>query len=283
MKSIFSDLKKDGFINIEYPENVRSSVEETAQAWKNFCAQDKKSKDIFPYTDEGGGYEFKDELGAGKDLKENFHMHLEVADNLAGLAATGSDAAKAFIASGKKLLEDTYNFSKDVLEKIEEESGVVGLAERALRLQKKWTLRFLHYLPGAPVGAEIASTHPDKGCITLHLYESAGGLEYYWKNKWQDMPVGVDYTASIGGMGLQYATKCEIKATNHRVIATEETARDGRYSMVIFMPIADVPGYDKERNGRTQDLILNRGVGFNYDMTFPEFQKLFKEDKLTLG
>lgn len=280
MQSILSDLKKDGFINIQYPESVRKSVEGTSVAWKKFCTAETTVKESFHYSEVAeAGYEFKGVVGVGKDLKENFHMTPKSISNLEGIAAkTGNQDATNFIISGKKLFEDTYEFVKDVLLKIEEESGIVGLAERGLRLQGDWIIRFLHYLPGMPVGNEIAATHPDKGSVTLHLYESDGGLQYFWDGVWKDMPVSSEYTASIGGMGLQYATECQVKATNHRVIATENTSKEGRYSIVMFIPVADVPEYDKERYGRTQDVILKEGVGFNYNLTFPEFKEYFKQN-----
>ena len=276
MQQILASLKKDGFINISYPGNVRSAVEETANAWKDFCDLPIEAKQAFPYNEKiEGGYEFKGEVALGKDLKENFHITPKSISELKILGGSNS-VAQSLIDASEKLFSNLAPFTNDVLEKLEEESGVTGLTERTNRMKDSWVLRFLHYLPGMPAGHEIASTHPDKGSITLHLYESADGLEYFWNDKWMSMPVGVDYTASIGGMGLQYATQCEVKATNHRVVATEETSKNGRYSMVMFLQIAEVPNYDKEKNGRLQDVLLSRGLGFNYNMTFDEFKTLFK-------
>lgn len=280
MQGIFSNLKKDGFINIDYPVDVRSAVESTEKAWQDFCTLPLEEKDKFIYSEKGeraeSGYEFKTEQGTGKDLKENFHVNPASVSTLEEIAA-GSEEADEFIKSSKNLFEKINPFVKEVLEKIESESGVTGLAERAIRLQHTWVLRFLHYLPGVPVGQDLAAVHPDKGSITLHLYESADGLEYLWDGQWKPLYVGADYTASIGGMGLQYATKCEVKATNHRVVATEKTSRNGRYSIVMFIPLADVPPYNKDKNGRLQDVILERGEGFNYNMSFDEFKTLFQE------
>ncbi len=219
MQQILASLKKDGFINIDYPANVRGAVEETARAWKGFCDLEMNEKQIFPYNEKiEGGYEFKGEIALGKDLKENFHITPKSISELKSLAGSNA-AANGFIDASEKLFSNITPFTNEVLEKLEEESGVVGLAERSKRMADSWVLRFLHYLPGMPAGHEIASTHPDKGSITLHLYESADGLEYFWNDEWKSMPVGVDYTASIGGMGLQYATKCEVKAKNHCVVA----------------------------------------------------------------
>ncbi len=277
MQQIFASLKKDGFININYPADVRNAVEETAKAWNNFCALDKSVKESFIYNDDlHAGYEFKGEAGLGKDVKENFHITQRGLSEIEEIA-NKNESAKDFIESGKRMIDAINPFVKEVLQKIEEESGISGLADRAMKVRDQWITRFLHYFPGMPAGHEIAAVHPDKGSITLHLYESADGLEYYWNGVWHPMPVGVDYTAAIGGMGLQYATKCEIKATNHRVVATEKTSKEGRYSMVMFIQLADIPGYDKERNGRLQDVILNKGLGFNYSMSFEEFKTFFKD------
>ncbi len=278
MQQIFADLKKDGFININYPSNVRSAVEETAKAWENFCNLDKSIKEAFVYSDDlHAGYEFKGVVGLGKDVKENFHITQNGLAELEAVAAK-NESAKDFLESGKRMIAAINPFVKEVLQKIEEESGIVGLADRALKVSNQWITRFLHYFPGMPAGYEIAAAHPDKGSITLHLYESAEGLEYFWDGKWMPMPVGVDYTASIGGMGLQYATECKVKAANHRVVATEKTSKEGRYSMVMFIQLADIPAYDKDKNGRLQDVILNKGLGFNYGLTFEEFKGFFKQD-----
>lgn len=278
MQQILANLKKDGFININYPRNVRSAVEETAKAWKDFCTLDKSVKEAFVYNDDlHAGYEFKGEAGLGKDVKENFHITKNGLSEIEGIV-DNNPSAKDFIESGKRMIDAISPFVKDVLQKIEEESGISGLADRAVQVNDKWITRFLHYFPGMPTGQEIAAVHPDKGSITLHLYESADGLEYFWDGSWLPMPVGVDYTAAIGGMGLQYATKCEVKATNHRVVATDKTSKEGRYSMVMFIQLANIPSYDKDKNGRLQDVILNKGLGFNYGMTFEEFQTLFKKE-----
>lgn len=276
MQQILANLKKDGFININYPVDVRSVVEEGAKAWENFCALDKSVKEAFVYNDDlHAGYEFKGEAGLGKDIKENFHITERGLPEIESIVAK-NESAKDFIESGKRMIAAINPFVKEVLQKIEEESGISGLADRAMKVSDHWITRFLHYFPGMPAGHEIAAAHPDKGSITLHLFESADGLEYFWDGKWSPMPVGVDYTASIGGMGLQYATKCEVKATNHRVVATEKTSKEGRYSMVMFIQLADIPSYNKEEKGRLQDVILNEGLGFNYGLSFEEFGKYFQ-------
>ncbi len=46
----------------------------------------------------------------------------------------------------------------------------------------------------------------------------------------------------------------------------------------MFIQIVGFPDYDKERNGRLQDVLLKNGLGFNYKMTFDEFKTLFRPE-----
>ena len=136
-----------------------------------------------------------------------------------------------------------------------------------------WFLRFIHYFGGRREDDEIATSHADKCGFTLHLMESDPGLQFLdFQNKWNDVPVSTGETVIIPGMRLQYRSKNELKALYHRVVATPETAEAGRFSMVLFVHLCRTPEYDKKRAGRLQEF----PPGFNYEMPFEEFSKLFK-------
>lgn len=123
------------------------------------------------------------------------------------------------------------------------------------------------------MGEEIASSHVDKSAFTLHLYESHPGLERLsYDGGWESMPVSEGETAIIPGMRLQYRSENRIKATCHRVVATETTAAVGRFSAVCFIHPKNTPEYDKASAGRLQEF----GPGFNYTLPWNEFSRLFK-------
>ncbi len=135
-----------------------------------------------------------------------------------------------------------------------------------------WFVRFLHYFGGRKEGDEIATPHVDKSGFTLHLYESDPGLQYLdFAKQWRDMPVSLGETAIIPGMRLQYRSQNRLKAIYHRVIATEKVAQQGRFSVVCFIHLKNTPEYNKQKAGRLQEF----PPGFNYDMPFSEFSKLF--------
>lgn len=125
------------------------------------------------------------------------------------------------------------------------------------------------------VGDETASAHVDQSAFTFHLYESDPGLQglTFDEKKWIDIPVSAGETVIFPAMQMQLRSKGEIRALCHRVIATECTAKHGRYSAVCFVQLKRTAKYDKDRCGRLQE----RKPGFNYDMPNAEFSKLFTD------
>ena len=98
------------------------------------------------------------------------------------------------------------------------------------------------------------------------------GLQHFtFEKEWEDMPVSSGETVIIPGMRLQYRSHNELKAVYHRVVATKETARTGRFSIVCFIHPKNTAQYNKEKAGRLQEF----QPGFNYEMSFEEFAKLF--------
>jgi hypothetical protein len=85
------------------------------------------------------------------------------------------------------------------------------------------------------------------------------------------MPVDEKQTVIIPAVQLQLIAKGKLKALYHRVIATDQTAKVGRYSMVCFIPFQNTPMYNKKAYGSMQ----THGVGFNYDQSHDEFRRLF--------
>lgn len=275
MNKSLNNLETEGFVNVPYPKDLRMAVEESAKVWKEFCALDESTKTSFPYISADGmgvGYELKKTPGANLDLKEDFHFTPGTSSDLQKSTASNPVANKLVLSAGKLtgLLKPlVVNFAKEM----EESFGLEGFAREIEESEDQWFLRFLHYFGDRKEGEEIATAHADKSGFTLHLYESDPGLQYLDRNyAWKDMNVSEGETAIIPGMRGQYRSKGRLKATFHRVVATSETAKRGRFSMVVFVHPKNTPQYDKARGGRLQEF----QPGFNYEMPFEEFAKLFK-------
>ena len=262
---------------ISYPQNVRQSVEQTVAIWQNFCALPESTKIKFPYNSNNGmgvGYELKKTSGANLDVKEDFHFAPGAEQWILDTAKSlDNPEVSHFVETAKGLVEIVEPLVLNFANHAEKEFGLKDLAKDTADAKPQWFIRFLHYFGNRKDGDEIATPHADKSGFTLHLYESDPGLQYLdAKKQWQDMPVSPNETVIIPGMRFQYRSRGNIKAVYHRVIANEKTAREGRYSIVCFVHFTRTPAYDKQRAGRLQEF----QPGFNYEMPFEEFARLFK-------
>ncbi len=268
------ELRKLGLSNVDYPDNLRGIVERAVASWKDFCSLTREEKGLFAFLEDthgdGCGYELKEEKGAGKDLKENFHVTLHQSERLEKIALGRSFL---FLQDAKNLLDRMEPIILQYAASLEKEFGLKGLEEEVKLSKPYWTLRYLHYFGNQSEGAEIAAPHADKGGFTLHLYESDEGLQYYSLDKpeWNDMPVNEKQTVIIPSMQLQLISKGELKALYHRVVATNQTAHTGRYSMVCFITLENFPKYRKKDFGNMQ----SHQTAFNYAMPAQEFSQLF--------
>ncbi|PCI27589.1 hypothetical protein COB55_05490 [Candidatus Wolfebacteria bacterium] len=261
----------DGATTIPYNPNLELAVSEAEQSWRSFCNLTLEQKKGFPYI-ENVGYEHKDESN-GSDLKENFHVTIGALRRLAReMAKTNCPEATKFIASVTALAEFMEEAVREYCEFLEKKYEITGIADRILRNKGGWTFRFLHYFPGTTSGKEIAAPHADKGGFTFHLRESTGGIQYLNPDKsWESIAVLEDETVLFSGMQMQFASAGKVIALCHRVVANEISEAEGRFSVVCFVDMANTPSYDKKTHGRMQD----HEPGFNYEMSFEEFSKLF--------
>lgn len=271
------DLGSVGFCAVEYPDKLQRAVARCVVAWKAFCALPEEVRRKFPYDPSGGlgvGYELKKIPGATLDMKEDFHFTMASEEWLKEESKKVHPVAEAFV----KNLAELASFMKPLVTSfagaVEHHYLLPGFTDEIQGNAGQWFLRFLHYFPGAEKGNEIAKAHADKSGFTLHFYESAPGLQYLDRSyQWQDIAMSPHRTVILPGMRGQYRSAGKLKATFHRVIATEETAKTGRFSAVAFIhPDHRTPQYDKAGVGRLQEMKL----GFNYKMPFGEFAKLFK-------
>jgi isopenicillin N synthase-like dioxygenase len=276
MNTSIENLETAGFVNVPYPASLRKSVEAAVERWKAFCAQSEEARMSVPYLSKEGmgvGYELKKTPGANLDLKEDFHFSPGSAKELK-LAVEANSYARELVVAVENLSEELRPLISAFALEIEKAFGLAGFKEEIEQSEDEWFLRFLHYFGDREEGEEIATAHADKSGFTLHLYESDPGLQYLDRNyQWQDLQISNGETAIILGMRGQYRSEGRLKATFHRVIATPITAKRGRFSMVVFVHPKNTPAYDKARAGRLQEF----QPGFNYEMPFEEFAKLFKK------
>ncbi|MES2216268.1 MAG: 2OG-Fe(II) oxygenase family protein [Patescibacteria group bacterium] len=276
MKSNLSSLKNQGFVNLPYPNDLRNAVNSTVTSWKNFCSLPIKAKTDLPYSNNtaGVGYELKEGKGPKGDRKENFDITTAGTEWLTKHAKQiGNGPALEFITQATELIETMKPYIFEFAEKVEKNFALKGFADEVRKSENAFFVRFIHYFGDRKLEDETASAHTDQSGFTLHLFESDPGLQCLsYDKKWIDMPVSEGETVIIPAMQLQYRSNGELKALCHRVIANTKTAENGRYSAVCFIQLSDTPKYDKEKHGRLQEKV----AGFNYDMPFTEFSKLFK-------
>lgn len=269
-----NELRDLGLLNVNYPDDLRVSVERATDSWKSFCQLLREEKCAFSFLEDnhgdGAGYELKEEGGSKKDLKENFHVTLFQYERLSKIA---NNRTFPFLNDAKILLDKIEPVILEFAKMVETEYRIDGLFDEVQSSKPYWILRYLHYFGDQPEGCEIAAPHADKGGFTLHLFESDEGLQYYCiKDRlWKPMPVEKKQTVIIPAIQLQLWSKGDLKALYHRVVATEKTAKIGRFSMVCFISFQNIPMYNKRAHGSMQ----RHNIGFNYDLSHEKFANFF--------
>jgi isopenicillin N synthase-like dioxygenase len=270
-------LITDGKVYVPYPQELRIAVAEAMETWIQFCALPEETRTQFPYETDGSvsgnGYELKTHSGKTLDQKEDFHLRINAREVLLAHAKKiGSRDIETFIEAALKLPELIAPILVAFAKAVEARFGVVGFAEDVAVSTPNLLVRFLHYFGNDAPGQEIASPHIDKGGFTLHLYESDGGVEQLTKEgEWIPIPLGHEQTVILPAIGLQHKLHSEVKALCHRVVATHESAVNGRFSAVCFVDFRNNKHFDKQKFGRLQDRI----PGFNYNILWDEFDAFF--------
>jgi len=277
MNTSITDLKTKGFVILSYPTNLRSSVSKTIESWKKFCSLPIETKKGLPYSNSayGVGYELKDGSGNKGDRKENFDV------TIAGSAWLEKHAkniknpiAFEFIENATALVTVLKPIVLNFARQSQEAFNIKGFVDEVEQSEDAFFVRFIHYFGNREIAEETATAHADQSGFTLHLFESAHGLQCLsYDGKWIEMPVSDGETVIIPAIQMQLRSKNELKALCHRVVANQETSEAGRYSAVCFVQLKNTPKYDKETHGRLQE----KKPGFNYDLSHEEFSKLFKK------
>lgn len=268
------------YLEIPFPDLARFLAQRVANEWRAFCELPAEVKSAFsigvedPACDDG----YRMRCNAGEDPKEFFHVTRANLPDLCeriGRFDQRRAGVSAMLALADALLIEASDMVYDYAERIAKTvPGCEHLTREIFASGHIATLRFLHYLPGKCAAGEIlAAPHIDQGGPTLHLYESESGLEYLDRDDaWKELPIGKGTektTPCFGGLTQQYATSSSITALCHRVIATERTGKEGRWSIVCFSEILSAPRVRK-------DLRLSQLTpGFNYDLDKLQLKPLF--------
>jgi len=277
METSIDDLKTKGFVTMSYPRGLREAVKKAAESWKRFYNLPLEVKKALPYSNnaDGVGYEYKEGIGNKADRKENFDVTLAGKKWLEENAGhIGNPIALEFIEDVTRLVPILKPLVSHFVWQVEQSYGVDGLVEEVTTGEDAFFVRFIHYFGDREVGEETASAHTDQSGFTPHLFESSPGLECLtYEGKWIPMPVSEGETVVIPSMQLQLKSQGTLKALCHRVVATVETAEQGRDSAVCFVQMKKTPKYDKDKCGRLQE----KEPGFNYSMSHFDFSNLFKK------
>lgn len=283
-------LLSTGLVNVDYPSEPRRVIEKAVESWRKFCELPEAVKKNFEYKDEGNldgaGYELKEEEGSTKDLKENFQVTLRAYDRLNATAhEINYSEVFWFINDAHDVIELITPLVLEFADSVGQEFGLPKLIDEVEASRHNWFLRYIHYFGDRKAGDEIATPHADKSGFTLHLYESAPGLQYLelertgntegianGSRRWKEMPVSDGQTVIIPKVQLQYKSEGQLKALCHRVVATDTTAQTGRFSVVCFITFLQTPLFNTKGKGRQQDF----APGYNYDMNHVQFSQFFE-------
>lgn len=267
-QEIKKNLDQFGYGVIDYPEVLRDIVSSLMENFRLFCNQDLEHKQNMQYQN-SMGYENRDKTKNpdSVDHKESFYIkaNYELPNTF-----TLTEADIRFVSSCKQLLSEIIpliNSSTSIFSEI----GGVDLGQYFD--SSALTLRAIHYYPDS--SAEIAHHHVDRGGQTYHLYESTPGLEAYWNEQWNNISFTEDQMVYFPCFQAQYVSKCNLKGLCHRVVSTSESAKNGRYSLVLFVDYNKLQY--KYSMGKAGPIEKAFTPGQNYTIPFDVLEGYFEE------
>lgn len=276
MNTNMRGLKEKGFVAFPYPHELKDHIKECIELWQKFCSLPSEIRQSLPYSNNsaGIGYEFKNGVGLKADRKENFDLTGEsfkwFKNNIREIH---NPVILEFLVNAIYLLNILEPVILQFAEKIETEFNFPGFLREVSESRNNFFVRFIHYFDQSELNQEIATAHTDQSGFTFHLFESNPGLQCLtYDGQWINMPVSDKESVVIPAMQLQLRSDGILRALCHRVVADEETVKNGRYSAVCFIQLKNFPKYNKDVCGRLQE----KTPGFNYSMSKEEFQKMFK-------
>lgn len=260
------NLKEEGFAEIDYPKEIAGLVVKIMSDWKLFCRLPVRVKEEFHFPDYGNrdGFGYQG-INTGKDSKELVEFTLDSIAILTEVAKNqGLPVAQELMKNVSLLLKEIENPILEFAASVENGYETPGLASEVRKSKNQWMLRIIHYFEGCPADSEMGSPHADKSGYTVKLCEDAPGLQYLSldKKRWLDLPLKDGHAVILPGLQLQLRSKGQLKGLWHRVLATEESSLNGRFSMVCFINLTQTPVFDRTRQGYIQ----TNEPGFNYTL-----------------
>lgn len=265
-------LTERGFVEAPYPRELRKCVDDAMHAWQIFCTLPHETKVMFSGGDRIRDFGYMRRTDG--DNKELFHVSGKDTPALERCAREFINKQPlAFIDALDALIQSATPLVQQFAERVEYVYDMPGFTTEVMEAADRWTFRYLHYFGGDEA---LADPHVDRGGFTLHLRETHPGGEYLdFDRRWQSWPISDAQTIIFPSMGFQYRSSGILKALWHQVKPIPETQSGDRFSMVVFVDFHQPVEYD-QRNGRLQEF----EPGFNYDMPFAEFAKLFMHREL---
>lgn len=267
------NITRYGYGTATYPQSIKKIVSKLMVNFNDFCNQplDHKMNMLFQKS---MGYENRDRTinPTSVDHKESFYIksNYEFSDTF---SPTSID--QSFVISCKILLDNVAPLIEEATRRL---SKIAGIDLSQYFDKTSFTLRAIHYYPDPSV--EIAHHHVDRGGQTYHLFETTDGLETYWNNSWDKVIFDENEMAFFPGIQAQYASKCKIKGLCHRVVSNEESEKNGRFSLVLFVEYNKLPyKYSMNKRGPIEKAF---GPGQNYEISYEELEDYF-EEKQTLA
>lgn len=255
-------LKDDLFAVIDYPQELTELIGEAAP-WRQFCALPAEVKEKFSFLnhqstiDADPGYRLRSKQ-TGRDDKEYFHSYPEIPEliELDGLHAmvNGDPVLSAFFTYSNQVLTAAHAFAQQIGSDLARDIPALGalIAEGKFRS----VLRMLHYT-NDPETVVIAAQHFDRSLYTLHLYESAPGLQFLNGDlQWTEAPIAHGKTVVFNGYRGEALTDGKLQKTWHRVVSHGKTT--DRISLVLFVWSNHVEDYPKEARSQNEEPTYSR-------------------------
>ena len=250
----YQKLRKNLFVDIEYPQHVTELIG-AAQPWQNFWTLPRETKERFAFVDDqergDPGYRMRKRT-EGREDKEYFHIFDDTADLIKEYKLENVVAdlpiAQEFFDYTSRVQSRAHEFAVEIGRTMGKEIPELGALVEAGKI--KSVLRLLHYMNSGDIDV-IAAQHFDRSLYTLHLYESAPGLQFLnWNMEWTDAPIGTGKTVVFSGYRMEQLTGGKIQKTWHRVV--KKGQHTDRVSLVLFVWADEVPAYDI--HARSQEL-----------------------------
>jgi hypothetical protein len=265
-----ADLQMKGFVRVDYPQALRKAVFVAMGSWQRFCTLPLEQKRLLSGGDriKDFGYMRREDTGPAADEKELFHsVRANFPLLLPRAKLVGDKRATDFITAIDVLTERMLPLVRTFAGEVENIYEIRGFERLVMESADFWTFRYVRYPKGKPI---LAYPHADRGGMTFHLGETESGGEYLdFDGIWRPWPVSETETIFFPSMGLQHCSRNALKALWHRVKPIESPTNE-RYAMVAFIDFQNSHRFNDEKF-RMQDFV----AGFNYSLSFREFDKLF--------